>query len=546
MKRWKIILLVAVTVSLSAAVALSAAPPVPPGITARHGATDSPEDVAPGTLTIQNRPIATFRSHLLGYTPQQRVERATARIQALIDEGALAAVYGKQIKEGMAIMAGDLLLFVITPTDLNILTGDTLETVTGRAVQSLTLALQGVQQERSVGYLLKASGLAALATAIFVLALWTLSRLNRGLTIRFERAVDSRATKLAIAGFTAHIEWLLFSIRWLLRVTLWALGIFISYLWLAFSLECFPYTRPWGEALGSYLITAVKAVALGALEIIPGLTVVAIIFALTRFLNRVIRVFFDAVAAGRVKLPRVYAETAQPTRRIIVAVLWLFAVVMMYPYLPGSESNAFKGVSVFIGLLLSIGSAGVVNQAVSGLMLMYSRALKAGDYVQIGDTEGTVVSLGMFATKIRTIKNEEVSIPNAVIVGTTTKNLTGPEESKSVILHTAVTIGYSTPWRQVHALLLTAADRTPGLHKEPKPFVLQTALSDFYVEYQVNAYIVAPEQRIPVLDKLHQNIQDAFNEHGVQIMSPHYWWDPDQKVWVPKEKWFEAPAQRTE
>jgi len=260
----------------------------------------------------------------------------------------------------------------------------------------------------------------------------------------------------------------------------------------------------------------------------------------------VIKVFFDAVAAGRVKLPRVYAETAQPTRRIIVAVLWLFAVVMMYPYLPGSESNAFKGVSVFIGLLLSIGSAGVVNQAVSGLMLMYSRALKAGDYVQIGDTEGTVVSLGMFATKIRTIKNEEVSIPNAVIVGTTTKNLTGPEQSKSVILHTAVTIGYSTPWRQVHALLLTAADRTPGLHKEPKPFVLQTALSDFYVEYQVNAYIVAPEQRIPVLDKLHQNIQDAFNEHGVQIMSPHYWWDPDQKVWVPKEKWFEAPAQRTE
>jgi small-conductance mechanosensitive channel len=546
MKRWKIILLVAVTVSLSAPVSLSAAPPVPPGIAARSGATDAPEDVAPATLTIQNRPIVTFRSSLLGYTPQQRVERATARVQAVIDEGALAPVYGKQIKEGMAVMAGDLPLFVITPTDLNILAGDTLETVTGRAVQNLALALQGLQQERSMGYLLKAGGLAALATAIFVLALWALSRINRWLAIRFQRAVDSRATKLAIAGFTAHIEWLLFSIRWLLRVTVWALVIFISYLWLAFSLECFPYTRPWGEALGSYLITAVKAVALGALEIVPGLAVVAVIFALTRFLTRVIKVFFDAVAAGRVKLPRVYAETAQPTRRIIVAVLWIFALVMMYPYLPGSESNAFKGVSVFLGLLLSIGSAGVVNQAVSGLMLMYSRALKAGDYVQIGDTEGTVLSLGMFATKIRTIKNEEVSIPNAVILGTTTKNLTGPEQSENVILHTAVTIGYSTPWRQVHALLLTAADRTPGLRKEPRPFVLQTALSDFYVEYQVNAYIEAPEQRIPVLDKLHQNIQDSFNEHGVQIMSPHYWWDPDQKVWVPKEKWFEAPAQRTE
>ena len=546
MNRWKIILLVAVTVSLSAPVALSPAPPVPPGSAARPGATDAPEDVAPATLTIQNRPILTFRSSALGNTPQQRVERATARIQALIDAGALAPVYGKQIKEGMAVMAGDQILFVVTPTDLNTLAGDTLETVTGRAVQNLTLAFQGLQQERSLGYLLKAGGLGALATAIFVLALWVLSRVNRRLAIRFQRAVGSRATKLAIAGFTAHIEWLLFSIRWLLRVMVWALVIFISYLWLAFLLKCFPYTRPWGEALGSYLITAVRAVALGALEIVPGLAAVVVIFALTRFLTRVIKVFFDAVAAGRVNLPRVYAETAQPTRRIIVVVLWIFAFVMMYPYLPGSGSNAFRGVSVFIGLLLSIGSAGVVNQAVSGLMLMYSRALKAGDYVQIGDTEGTVVSLGMFATKIRTIKNEEVSIPNAVILATTTKNLTGPEKSESVILHTAVTIGYSTPWRQVHALLLTAADRTPGLRKEPKPFVLQTALSDFYVEYQVNAYIEAPEQRIPVLDKLHQNIQDAFNEHGVQIMSPHYFWDPDQKVWVPKEKWFEAPAQRTE
>ena len=543
MKRWKIIILVAVAVSLSALIASSAAPP---GSAGRQAAKDALEDVAPATLSIQNRPIFTFRSSLGGFTPQQRVERAKARIQALIDEGALAAVYAEQTKEGMAVMAGDLRLFVITPSDVITFAGDTLETVTGHAVQSLTLALQGLQQERSMRYVLKASGLAALATAIFVLALWALSRINRWLAIRFERAIDSRATKLAIAGFTAHIEWLLRSSRWLLRVTLWALVIFISYLWLAYSLECFPYTRPWGEALGSYLITAVRTVAREAFDIIPGLAVVAVVFALTRFLTRVIKVFFDAVAAGRVNLPRVYAETAQPTRRIVVAVLWLFAFVMMYPYLPGSESNAFKGMSVFIGLLLSLGSAGVVNQAVSGLMLMYSRALKAGDYVLIGDTEGTVVSLGMFATKIRTIKNEEVSIPNAVIVGTTTKNLTRPEQSERVILHTAVTIGYATPWRQVHALLLTAADRTPGLRKEPKPFVLQTALSDFFVEYQVNAYMEAPEQRIPVLDKLHQNIQDAFNEHGVQIMSPHYWWDPDEKVWVPKEKWFEAPAPRTE
>jgi small-conductance mechanosensitive channel len=179
-------------------------------------------------------------------------------------------------------------------------------------------------------------------------------------------------------------------------------------------------------------------------------------------------------------------------------------------------------------------------------MLMYSRALRVGDYAQIGETEGTVVTLGMFSTRIRTPKGEIVSLPNAVIVGTTTKNYSREEETGGVVLTTTVTIGYNAPWRQVHAMLIEAAGRTQGLLKDPAPFVRQRSLSDFYVEYMLGARIAEPHKRIAVLDTLHRNIQDVFNEYGVQILSPHYEADPAEKVWVPKENWYEAPAKKDE
>ncbi|OPY03937.1 MAG: putative MscS family protein.1 precursor [Syntrophaceae bacterium PtaB.Bin038] len=353
-----------------------------------------------------------------------------------------------------------------------------------------------------------------------------------------------RLKALAIGGFTQHIEGILLFLKGLVGFTAWALSLFALYLWLDVSFMQFPYTRPWGEQLHDTMTTGIKAIALTIVSFIPGLVIVAVIFILTRFLNRLSRLFFDAVESGRVSLPGLYAETAQPTRKIVTVILWLFALVMMYPYLPGSDSDAFKGVSVFLGLLLSIGSAGTVNQAVSGLMLMYARALRVGDYVQIGETVGTVVALGMFSTRIRTPFGEIVSLPNAVIVGTTTKNYSREEETGGVFLTTTVTIGYNTPWRQVHAMLIKAAHRTEGLLTDPPPRVMQRSLSDFYVEYTLGARMAQPNRRIAVLDALHRNIQDVFNEYGVQIMSPHYVADPAEKVWVPKENWYEAPAKK--
>jgi small-conductance mechanosensitive channel len=306
-------------------------------------------------------------------------------------------------------------------------------------------------------------------------------------------------------------------------------------------LKRFPYTRPWGEALGDYLLGTIAWVGTGIIRAIPGLFIVTVVYVLTRTLSRLLSAVFTAVEEGRLHIPGLHAETAQPTRKLAIVALWLLAVVVAYPYLPGAGTNAFKGLSVFVGLVLSLGSSGVVNQAMSGFMLMYSRALRVGDWVLIGGVEGEVLQLAMLSTKVRTRAGEEVTVPNAVVISKETVNYTRFAEA-GVRVDTTVTIGYDTPWRQVHALLEEAAARTPGLRQEPPPFVLQTGLSDWYPEYRLVAAIEDPPSRPQVLSALHANIQDLFNQYGVQIMSPHYINDPPKPFLVPPERRSPPPA----
>jgi small-conductance mechanosensitive channel len=271
--------------------------------------------------------------------------------------------------------------------------------------------------------------------------------------------------------------------------------------------------------------------------------VVVVIVFLARVVARLVTSFFDAVYRGEVEVGWLPPESAKPTKPIALVLLWMIAITVAYPYLPGSGTDVFKGLSVFLGVLVSLGSSGLVNQAMAGISLMYSRALKPGDYVLVSGTEGTVTTFGLLAIKIMTPKQEEVTIPNAVVVANITQNYSRPGNEDGVILHTNVTIGYDAPWRQVHAMLLAAAEKTPGLRREPKPFVRQRSLSDFYVDYEINAHMEDPHNRIAVLSALNANIQDAFNEHGVQIMSPHFVTQPDKAVVVPKEKWAPPPAR---
>jgi small-conductance mechanosensitive channel len=234
-----------------------------------------------------------------------------------------------------------------------------------------------------------------------------------------------------------------------------------------------------------------------------------------------------------------------PTRRIFAFVVWVFALAMAYPYLPGANTDAFKGLSVLVGLMVSLGGASVIGQAFSGLILMYARIYRRGDYVRIGEQEGTVTELGMFATRLRTGMGEEITLSNSSVMAATTRNYSRAVSGTGYVLDTVVTIGYATPWRQVEAMLLEAARRTSDIAQEPAPIVRQTALSDYYVEYRLVAYtpLEHPAPRVEVLSRLHGHIQDVFNEHGVQIMSPHYVLDPKAPQVVPKDQWYAAPAK---
>jgi small-conductance mechanosensitive channel len=272
---------------------------------------------------------------------------------------------------------------------------------------------------------------------------------------------------------------------------------------------------------------------------------VTVIFILARTMVRIGAVFFERVERGSIEVGWIDSDTAKPSRRIFSFVVWVFALAMAYPYLPGAQTEAFKGLSVLVGLMVSLGATSVVGQAFNGLILMFTRAFRSGDYVRIGDVEGTVTDLGMFATRIRTGMGEEITLPNSAVMATTTRNYSRSVPGMGYIVDTVVTIGYSTPWRQVHAMLEEAARRTPGIAGDPAPYVRQTALSDFYVEYRLIAYTPAetPRRRIEVLSDMHSNIQDVFNQYGVQILSPHYMADPRDPQIVPKDKWHLPPAR---
>jgi small-conductance mechanosensitive channel len=508
-------------------------------------------EVAPAekafTLQFGNRPILVLRGTALGRTPQERATATTHRLDGLANER-LTGPVETRLLGGVAIVtvAGREAVTVL-PTDVDALAGETLETVAREAADNLRQAMAEVVEARSPALLLTAS-LRALAATVGALVLGLLLLRMRERAVRRAKVwLDAQLVRplerRARGDFWRSFETsLVAALHVAGRLLLFAAEIALAYAWLGFVLRQFPYTRPWGEALRGFVVATLASLGKGVLAAIPGLFTVALIVLLTRLVVRVANAVFQAAESGRLALPGVHPDTAQPTRRLTVALLWLLAVVVAYPYLPGSQTDAFKGVSVFVGLIISLGSSGLVNQAMSSFMITYSRALRSGDYVRVGDVEGTVVQTGLLATKVRTPRNEEITLPNAVVASSTITNYSR-HAGDGVFVKTAVTIGYDTPWRQVEAMLLEAASRTAGVRAEPPPRVLQTGLQDFYVEYTL---IVAPErphERVPLLSDLHARIQDAFNEHGVQIMSPHYEADPAAAKVVPRSEWHAAPAR---
>ncbi len=483
-------------------------------------------------LFVHNRFITRLRATILSNSPAARAAGIVEELSNLADQDRISPIETFTLEQGVLFVVADQAVFAIAHKDLDLIVGETIEQRTAEAYSNLERVLPEMVELHDPEILIEGVVKNSIALLLFGLIIWILQRLknwiDRKLLPTLDRRMRISLSKHIGEGARKEIRFLNI-LRTLLNLMLWVVFLGVTYVWFSFSLEQFPYTRPWGESLGQQLVDLLAWLGDGVARAIPGLFIVFVVFLLARAASRAIRALFDAIEAGRIELPGLHPETAQPTRRLTIVGIWLVAIVVAYPYFPGSNTAAFKGLSVFAGLVISLGSTGIVNQAMSGLMLMYARALRPGDFVQVGDVEGTVTQLGMLSTKIRTLRNEEITVPNAVVVSRETTNYSRFER-EGVAISTTVTIGYDTPWRTVHSLLEAAAEKTPGLRDVPKPFVLQTALADHYPEYRLMAVIDHPEQRGRVLSNLHENIQDLFHQNGVQIMSPHYVADPPEPI----------------
>lgn len=300
--------------------------------------------------------------------------------------------------------------------------------------------------------------------------------------------------------------------------------ILIVYLSLPILFSIFPATKEYTTTLLKWILTPAKSAFMGFVGFLPSLFTIIVIIIIFKYSLKVIKFFFDEIKSENIKIDGFYSDWALPTFNIIRLLMYAFMLVIIFPYLPGSDSSIFKGVSVFVGVLFSLGSSNAIANMVAGLVITYMRPFKIGDYIKIGDVSGEVVEKTALVTRIRTPKFEDITIPNATVLSSTSTNFSAntKQSTNGLLIHTTVTIGYDVPWASVHAALIEAALNTEMIEKEPSPFVLQTSLEDFYVAYQINVYTKEPTKQPRIYSSLHQNIQDSFNAAGIEIMSPHY------------------------
>jgi small-conductance mechanosensitive channel len=528
----------AALVALAAATSAQSASPMAAAPASDANAT------APAKLVVFNRTIVIFRAPLLGMSPSARVQHAGARLADLLARPGNLVVDAAVIPQGRAVQIDGALAFVVTADDPDPLAAESLDDMTQQAMATLRLVVQETRETRDARAMTVAAGRLALATLFAALLVAVAARARRGIDAWIAGQAQARADRLRIEGAQlVERERVLRFVERCSRVAFSLLILLVAYIWLGFGLAQFPYTRAWGEQLNGFLLGVGAHIAKGVVGALPDLFIALVIVLMARIAVRVARGFFDRVESGQIRLQRLDPELALITRRVVVVAIWLFAIAMAYPYIPGSDTEAVKGLSVLVGLMVSLGAAGQVGQALSGLVLAYTRIFRRGEYVRIADHEGTVTELGVFATRIRTGMGEELSVPNALALASVTRNYSRTV-SGGYVLDATVTIGYDTPWRQVHALLIEAAQRTPGIASDPAPRVYQVALTDFYPEYRLVCQALPTDvaRRAELLNALHASIQDVFNQYGVQIMSPHYFADPATPKVVAQKDWHRPPA----
>jgi small-conductance mechanosensitive channel len=475
--------------------------------------------------------VAPFRDTLFriytrqgSFTALERAEAVSGRIKKLSEDPSFHP-------DSLSIATSELTTDIVFKDELILSVSDadalwqnaTKEALAARWRQKIGNAVSEHREDIRWQTLLKESLLAILVIILAGLLIYGVNRSLKWLHSQIRGRDGWFVTGIKIKNYELlNAERQIYALNVFFKFIKWFLIVLVIYLALPVLFGIFPFTRDLSDLLIGYITIPLKRIAISIWDYIPNLMTIVVLVVIFRYILRFISYIKNEIENGELTVPGFYADWANPTYQIVRVLVLAFLLIVIFPYLPGSDSAVFKGVSVFVGVLFTFGSAGALGNIVSGVVMTYTRAFKLGDRVKIGEVTGDIIEKTLLVTRIRTIQNEIVSIPNSTVISNHTINYSSDAPVNGLILHTSVTIGYDAPWRQVHQLLIDAALQTPMIEKEPVPYVYQTGLDDYYVSYRINAFTKEPNKQAAIYSLLHANIQDQFNQAGVEIMSPHY------------------------
>ena len=491
-----------------------------------------------GATLFKVRGVATYPADQRARAIAERVRAVAADRSVPVDALRVVETEGRS-----NILAGERPIMSVVALDAE-LEGVPRDAVAQFFRKRIASAIAAYRDDRRPEVLLTNTLYAIGATLALGVLLFGLRRAYRWLDAAATRYLGARIEALEKkSSQIIKTDQLWHALRGSLMVVRLLLTLGIVYAYLYAVLGLYPWTRPVANGLFDLVMEPLRVMGSGVIREIPALVFLAILVVVMYYGLQLVRLFFAGIERGRISVPGIDSELAEPTHRIVRLLIVVFALVVAFPYIPGSGSDAFKGLTLFLGLMFSLGSTSFIGNLIAGYALIYRRAFRIGDRIQVGEHVGTVLERKLLVTRLRSPKNEEIIIPNSGMLNSNIVNFNTLAKSDGLILHTTVGIGYETPWRQVEAMLCMAAKRTPGLLAAPEPFVLQKGLGDFCVSYELNAYCDQPQAMPRLYTALHQNILDVFNEYGVQIMTPAYEGDTEQPKLVPEARWFEAPAK---
>lgn len=490
----------------------------------RKARIDSLRHITPGAaVVVDGDTLFTIYARKGGMLPEARVEDISEKILKLGKSLTLFvdSVFVFEGEYTTDIMANETVIMSVSETD-GLWQNKTRQELANEYAVIIQKKLVQLHEEYGLQQKLKNMLFVLLIVLVQVLLIWLTNWFYRRWRFRLLRKLLKSTRPLSVKGYevlTMHRQGVLFvimlkTLRFLIILTQLLISIPVL-----FSL--FPQTKSLIYKLFSYIWNPITDIFSAVVGFLPNLFKIIIIILCFRYLVKGLHYLSDEVKSGNLKINGFYPDWAMPTYLILRVLCYSFMVVMIWPLLPSSQSEVFQGVSVFIGVIVSLGSSSIIGNVMAGMVMTYMRPFHIGDFIRYGETEGFVIEKTMLVTRIRTRKNEVITIPNSNLMSSQTSNFTFAAHNYGVIVHTKVTIGYDMKWTLIRDLLMEAAHNTPHIVKKPEPFVRITALDDFYVEYEINAYTHRPEALSEIYSTLHQNILDSFHTNGVEIMSPH-------------------------